>query len=274
MAATPTVSVIMTVYNGERTVGEAIESILRQTFRDFEFVIVDDGSDDRTPEILARFLPIDPRLKVVRKPRIGRSKALNVAWKNAVGAYVANLDADDTAEPDRLAKQVAFLNRHPEVGVLGSACRMVYEGYRHAEKLKATNPLAQPPLTDSELRDALVRRNPFVHSSVMMRKEALEEIGGYDEAKRISIDYDLCVRLARCRRIASLPDPLIVRRVSTESYFHRNVSPGERHRSHIGIRWDAWRGFSGRVSDLRFVLYSIARWGYSAIRASKRGPRH
>ena len=103
--AEPAVTVIMTVYNGEIYLAEAIESVLTQTLSDFEFTIVDDGSDDGTPAILAE-AEQDPRVRVIRVGRIGRARALNVAWKNGSAAYVANLDADDRAEPQRLELQL------------------------------------------------------------------------------------------------------------------------------------------------------------------------
>ena len=106
----------MTVYNGERYLSEAIRSIQSQSLSDFEFVIVDDGSEDRTPEIL-REAQADSRIRVISKPRLGRARALNVAWTNACGTYIANLDADDIAYPSRLEKQLGFLRQHREIGL-------------------------------------------------------------------------------------------------------------------------------------------------------------
>lgn len=169
----PTVSVIMTVYNGERYLAQAIESIRQQSLSDFEFVIVDDGSEDRTRQVLAE-AQADPRIKVITKTRIGRARALNVAWTQAKGVYIANLDADDLAEPNRLEKQVAFLQKHPEVGLLGTACKILDEDTGHDWVLRF-------PLTDHELRGALVRCNPFEHNSIIIPQAILEEVGGYNE---------------------------------------------------------------------------------------------
>ena len=122
----PAVAVIMTVYNGETYLAEAIESVLAQTRVDFEFTIVDDGSDDGTPAILAE-AEKDPRVRVIRAGRMGRARALNVAWKNGSAPYVANLDADDLAEPQRLERQLEFMKSHPDIGLLGTAATLEFE---------------------------------------------------------------------------------------------------------------------------------------------------
>lgn len=249
MTKKPAISVIMTVYNGERYLVQAIDSIRQQSLRDFEFVIVDDGSDDRTPEILAK-AQADPRIKVISKQRLGRARALNVAWTQASGKYVANLDADDMAEPNRLENQFTFLEQHPEVGLLGTASRILNEDDENSEN----ETIVRPPLTDLELRSALVRCNPFRHSSVMIPRRVLEEVGGYNERFHVSIDYELWVRIACRYRLANLPDVLVIKRVHRFTSFRR-IPLWERYKAHLMIRWYAWRCFSRPVADLRFILY-------------------
>ncbi|MBI3031160.1 MAG: glycosyltransferase family 2 protein, partial [Candidatus Rokubacteria bacterium] len=117
----PRVSVLMSVHNGERWVGEAVESILGQTLGDLEFIVVDDGSEDATGPILDR--QKDPRLRVVHQPPSGLTVSLNRAWRLSGAALLARMDADDLAHPDRLARQVALLDAHPDVGLLGTGCR-------------------------------------------------------------------------------------------------------------------------------------------------------
>jgi glycosyltransferase involved in cell wall biosynthesis len=241
----PAVSVIMTVYNGERYLAQAIDSIRRQSLDDFEFVIVDDGSEDRTPEILAE-AQTDPRIKVILQPRLGRARALNLAWTHTKGAYVANLDADDLAEPIRLEKQFNFLQQHPQVGLLGTAWRQLNENTKDEWLLR-------PPLTDPELRNVLLRRNPFLHSSVMIPRHVLEEVGGYNERFHVSIDYELWVRIACHYRLANLPDILAVQRTHRQAYFCRFLL-WERYKPHVMIRWCAWRRFSRSAAELRFVF--------------------
>lgn len=247
MAESPLVSVIMTVYNGERYLSQAIESIRRQSLPDFEFVIVDDGSDDTTPDILINAQLADPRIKPISSPRLGRAAALNKAWTHANGLYIANLDADDMAEPARLERQASFLQANSKIGLLGSAWRVLY-----VETGKED--LQRPPLTDCELRKALVRGNPFQHSSIMMPKFVLNEVGGYNEDLLVSIDYELWVRIGCRYNLANLPDVLTVKRIHRDAYFKR-FTLGERYRTHAVIRWQAWRQFSLPLADMRFIVH-------------------
>ncbi|TDI65291.1 MAG: glycosyltransferase [Bacteroidetes bacterium] len=248
----PSVSIMMTVYNAEKYVAEAIESIRNQSLQNFEFVIVDDGSDDSTPEIL-RQAEVDARIKVITKPRIGRARALNVAWKHAKSDYIANIDADDLAEPDRLAKQLAFLKEHPEVGLLGTASKIRTE-------LSGNDYLRSHPLSDPELRSALVRSCPFIHSSVMMPRHVLEKTGGYNENFTVAIDYELWIRIADHYELANLEDVLIVKRVNPENYFRNKISNWQRCKAKMATRWSAWSKFSRKVPDLRFVFDPLRKW--------------
>ena len=195
----------MSVRNGERWVGEAVESILGQTFDDLEFIVVDDGSTDSTGAILdARK---DPRLRVIHQPPSGLTTSLNRAWRLSGAALLARMDADDVAHPDRLARQVTFLDAHPEVGLLGTGCHAISAS---GEVVKTVT----PPEDDAAIRRVLIRKNPFVHSSVMLRRKALEAAGGYDESLPVAQDYDLWLRLSRLTRMANLPEPLVTRRLS------------------------------------------------------------
>jgi glycosyltransferase involved in cell wall biosynthesis len=256
----PAISVLMSVYNGERYLNQAIDSILEQSLGDFEFVIVDDGSWDRTPEILEG-AQADPRLRVISQPNLGPSRALNVALAQAEGQFIARLDADDWSEPDRLEKQYAFLRQHPEVGLVGTACRVLDEftGHRSIRRL---------PLADPELRRALVRYNPFVHSSVMMPRRVLQRVGGYNESFPVAIDYELWVRIACHACLANLSDVLTVKRVHRFAHFQRLYGKWEKCEAHLKIRWLAWRRFSRNVAELYFVAPEpIGRWLYARAKS-------
>ncbi len=198
----PRVSVVMSVYNEERYVAEAIDSILRQTFQDFEFVIVDDGSVDRTPAILRGYQ--DPRLKVCHQANQGQSSALNQGIRRASGAYIARMDGDDISLPERLEREVGFLDGHPEVGLVGTWCVKV--DVRTGQKR-----LYPLPQEDAAIRRFMTVDNPFIHSSVMIRKSALDRVGLYNEGL-IWQDYDLWVRIARHHRMANISEPLVIRR--------------------------------------------------------------
>jgi glycosyltransferase involved in cell wall biosynthesis len=193
----------MTVYNGEPWLGEAVDSILDQTFEDFELIVVDDGSNDGTPETLSR--RAGPRLEVIRQRQTGQTPALNRALGQARAPLIARMDADDVALPERLARQVAFLGAHPSVGLLGTGCHEISpEG-----GILSTH---VPPVDDGTLRRALIRKNPFIHSAVMFRRSVLDAAGLYDEGFVVAQDYDLWLRMSRVTLLANLPDPLVLRR--------------------------------------------------------------
>lgn len=228
----PKVSVVMSAHNEERYLGRAVESLLEQTFRDFEVIVIDDGSEDRTPEILASY--DDPRLHVVRQGNQGLISSLNRGMALARGQYIARMDADDVAYPERLARQVAFLSANPEVGLLGTAFDEIDGEGRVIGRRRY-------PTEDAALRRLLIRYNPFFHSSVMIRRGPLERVGGYLEtAEGVLVeDYDLWFRLARVTRLAILPDVLMARR-----YHGGNLSL--RHetaqlRQGVRLRWRALR---------------------------------
>lgn len=226
----PAVSVLMGVRDGARWLPAAIESVLGQTLTDLELIVVDDGSTDATSELLRAVR--DPRLVVERQPASGLTRALNVALDRARGSLLARLDADDAALPDRLARQCAYLHAHPEVGVLGTAARVVDEAGRDVT-------IIQPPEDDRTIRRALIRRNPFVHSSVMLRRALVTSAGGYDTSFSVAQDYDLWLRLSAVTRLANLVEPLVIRRLAAG-----RVTAGrddDRLRAEARARWRAVR---------------------------------
>jgi glycosyltransferase involved in cell wall biosynthesis len=225
---TPAVSVLMGVWNGAPRVREAIESVLGQTLGDLELVVVDDGSTDDTASILGSFG--DARVRVTRQPRGGLTSALRSALGLARAPLVARLDADDVALPERLEHQRDFLERHPEVGLLGTAAREVDATGREVG-------VVRPPTEDAALRGALIRHNPFVHSSVMMRRSALEQAGGYDPSFPVAQDYDLWMRMSRVTRMANLPEALVIRRLLPGRI--SATREAERLRAEARVRWRA-----------------------------------
>ncbi len=197
------VTVLMAVYNARGSVSAAIESIRAQTFTDWDCLIVDDGSTDGTWEILQQAASADRRISLLRnRSNRGLAASLNAGWRQARGEVIARLDADDISFPERLAKQVAFLERHPEVDVLGTAMEMVDATGRFLE-------YGRRPERHDEIVAQMYRINPFVHPSVMMRKRFLEALGGYDERLRRAQDADLWLRGYRRFRYHNLPDPLV-----------------------------------------------------------------
>ncbi len=239
----PAVSVLMAVYNGAPWVADAARSVLAQTLGDLELVVVDDGSTDATGDVLAGVG--DSRLRVERREHEGLTRALNHGLRVARAPLVARLDADDIALPERLARQVAFLETHPEIGVLGSAAREVNGDGREVR-------VVRPPEDDGALRRALIRRNPMLHSTVTMRRHIVEAVGGYDPRFAVAQDYDLWMRLAGVTRLANLSEALVVRRLLAGRVSVARDT--ERLRAEARARWRAVRAGAYPLWCLVFAL--------------------
>jgi glycosyltransferase involved in cell wall biosynthesis len=194
----------MAVYNGDRYLREAVNSILSQTFKDFEFIIIDDGSTDRSPELLASYARADKRVKLISRPNTGLTKSLNEGLHLARGEFVARMDGDDVSLPERFERQVDYLREHPEVDLVGSRVEFIDPD---------GNPINLKPglmMTHEEIDTALLRKGwPVVHPAVMMRRQAVLAIGGYSEAYPTNQDHDLFLRLAEHGKLANLPDVLL-----------------------------------------------------------------
>jgi glycosyltransferase involved in cell wall biosynthesis len=204
----PTVSVVMPVYNGERFVVEAFRSILAQTFRDFELLVVDDGSTDNTAALLAAEQAADARVVVHRQPtNQGFLAALETGCARARGRYLARLDADDVSLPERLARQVAFMDAHPEVGVVGSAIHVIDDrGVRSRTK--------SYPTGSGLAAWSMIFFNSLAHPAAMFRRSAFEAVGGYPAGCAGGTeDYAIFLEISRVARLANLPDVLLLYRI-------------------------------------------------------------
>lgn len=196
----PFVSVLLAVYNGERFLRCALDSIFGQTFSDFELVVVDDASTDRTPSILSDYT--DPRLvRVANSENVGQTRSLNRGLRIARGEQIARHDADDVSHPDRLRLQVKAMRAHPNLALLGTAYERIDRGGRVLEKVS-------PPTSNEDLQIRLEEGNIFCHGSVMMRRDLVEKVGGYNEYFSVTQDYDLWLRLAEHGELANLPQAL------------------------------------------------------------------
>lgn len=205
---TPRVSVIMSVYNAQAHLADAIRSILDQTFTDFEFLIVDDGSRDRSAEIMDGFAAADPRIRVIRQENKGLIASLNRLLDEARAPLVARMDADDISVPTRLELQVAFLDQHPDHGVVGAN---THELDQHGAITECTD---LHPLDHAGIASAMEHRSPICHPSVLMRRDAILDAGGYRLPYVHCEDYDLWLRLLDRTRLANLPDRLLLYRRS------------------------------------------------------------
>lgn len=202
------VSVIMSVYNGEPFLGEAIDGILNQSHENFEFIVIDDGSTDGSGERLMAAAQKDSRvLFLENNESMGLTRSLNIGLSKATGRFIARQDADDISLPTRLTKQVAFLEKHPEVGVLGS-------GYEDVDSQGQTLSVNLPPKEHFEIVWHLcIGANVIAHPSAIFRADLLKANGGYDESFKRSQDYALWGSLLHKTKFANLEEVLIKRRV-------------------------------------------------------------
>ena len=201
----PKISVIMSVYNGEKHLSECIDSILTQTFTNFEFIIVDDASTDNTPQILKKYMQQDARIRILTNAENKeRSYSRNCAIEATQSDLIAVMDADDWAYPDRLEKQYAFMQAHPEVTVCGGRV----EEYETGKKWATI-------LDNETIHIALIFDVVFSHPTVIYKKSAVQKVGGYRIDMSPAEDYDLWQRLAERKNVkfANISDVLIRYRI-------------------------------------------------------------
>jgi len=228
----PKVSVVMPVHNREMHVGDAIQSILDQTFHDWELLLINDASTDATKEIIQGYASQDTRIKVVNLDQnIGVSGARNIGHELAKGTYIAVLDSDDLAHPNRLARQVDYLEQHKQVVLVSSDTQ--YIGY-HTH-------LHSPPPTNQSAQVTLLKGNCYVHSSLMLRhdtlkKHAISYQSGYDTAE----DYRLITQMANVGKLARIPEILVTYLTHNNqlSVSHADIQSNHAHRIRLAY-WQA-----------------------------------
>lgn len=270
----PRVSVLMPVYNGEEYLEEAADSILTQTFTDFEFLIMNDGSTDHTGELLDRLAARDDRIRVFHRSNRGIIETLNEMLDLARAELIARMDADDVAMPERFARQVHYLDEHPKCVLLGTAMVLIDpDGHDIIAR--------SFPTTHEEIDKALLNgATPYCHPAMMFRRKDVLEIGGYDRDDLHAEDLGLFLRLGEVGRMANLPDPLFkhrehfgkvgvkhtriqgetTRRLLIDAHQRRGLtppdsirrmafnplSPAEKHRN-----WTRWALADGNVATAR-----------------------
>lgn len=210
MATGPRISVIMSVYNGAQFLYPAARSILDQHFGDFEFLILDDGSTDSSLKILQALAKTDSRIHIRARENQGLVASLNQLIDLARAPYLARMDCDDIAMPDRFSRQLAFLEANPEIGILGSNSHDIDA---RGNLIGATD---KYPETPEAVALRLSDGPPLCHPSVMMRTHVARQLGGYRPAFRHAEDYDLWLRATRLTQIANLPDRLLLYRRSSD----------------------------------------------------------
>jgi glycosyltransferase involved in cell wall biosynthesis len=240
--ARPVVSVVLPVHDGERFLAEAVESILAQTLQDLELIVVDDGSTDGTQRVLAGFA--DERLRIVAEQHRGLVHALGVGIAEARAPYVARMDADDVSEPRRLERQVELLERRPDVGMAATWVVVIDESGRELSRRVL-------PSAHEDLVRRLLLRNPFQHGSVLLRRDALEEAGGYRGDYGANEDYDLWRRLARSWELACVPEVLYRYRLHAAAVTRTDP---ERVVRRERLRDELWRAYDPRRYDVRATV--------------------
>lgn len=219
------VSVVMPVYNGEIYLKEAIDSILNQTYKDFEFIIVNDGSTDGTATILKQIS--DSRVNIIHLSKnVGVARARNIGVTAAQGKWIAVQDSDDISHPNRLVKQLEHINIHPDTIAVGSQIKCISGRFSnerdHEEYLKSTEKWSNALITREQIKDHRFISTPVINGSVLFLKEAFQKIGGYNNNYKIGEDFDLWIKLLNYGPIDKIPEILYFYRVDAGSLSHEN----------------------------------------------------
>ncbi|HXF44202.1 MAG TPA: glycosyltransferase family 2 protein [Candidatus Paceibacterota bacterium] len=203
MKSNPDVSVIITTYNRPETLKRAVESVLSQDFKDFELIVVDDGSTKETKKAVMEFS--DPRVVYIRNPKnIGGTKSLNIGLKFSKGKYICPLDDDDEwIDHQKLSKQLSFLESHSDYMAVGTNAEVNLLG-ENGEIIKILK--TNVPLSDKEIRNRLIFTNMVAHVSSMYRRDKALSVGGYDESLERGKDWDLFLKLGKIGKLANIPD--------------------------------------------------------------------
>lgn len=245
----PLISVVMPTYNSAKYLTVAINSILDQSFKNFEFIIIDDGSFDKTKKILKEFKKIDKRIKLIKnKTNLGIVKSLNKGIEKAKGKFVARMDSDDWSYPERLKKQFNFMKRHPDVVICGGKINICDENLN----IKNTRDY---PTSDKKIRENIFKLNPFAHPAVMYLKAAFIKAGGYNEKLFTVEDYDLYFRLGNFGKLGNLSGNLLKLRTHKNSISNKFIN--KQARLNLYVRLKAVNEYGYKMSfydNIYFVL--------------------
>ena len=224
----------MTVYNHEEFVSQAIESVLGQSFKDYELIIINDGSTDRTNKVLEKFKQ-NPKIVIKNIQHVGRARALNIGFNAASGEYIALLDSDDLYLPEKIGRQVEYLNLHPGVAMVGT------NSIEH-DLVSGRKYLNLPPTADDDIRKLLLYDSAFPFPVVMVRAEILRQVGFCDVKLRSKIDFDLFGRIASKGKLANIPETMVIVNRHPKKYFRYSLSPEHHRKARLRVRWsNLWR---------------------------------
>ena len=205
----PVVSVIMNVYNSQKYLEAAIKSIISQTYKNFEFIIIDDGSTDDSYKIINKWAKKDTRIIAKKQKNIGIPRTLNKAIKYAKGKYIARMDSDDISLPKRLQKEVKYLDNHPDISLVSSYIKIIDENDKIIGNFT-------PATADKEIKKTSIFSCQFNHSASMYRKKDFLEIDGYNPKFRYAQDFELWFRFMENYNVANIPEYLVLWRKTSE----------------------------------------------------------
>ena len=280
----PRVSVVIPAYNAQRYLRESVESVLQQSFKDFECIVVDDGSTDRTPAIIDELAARDPRVRRLTIEHGGIVKGLNAGVEAARGQYIVRTDADDICLPNRFERQVRFLDDHPDCVLAGSKVTLVdpYNSTLWDVEVKANH---------EQIEAELLRGNGWavIHPSTLLRRDAMLAVGGYRAEYEWVEDLDLFLRMGQIGRLANLQEPLLryrqhfasvnrtrlelqverTRRAALEGYARRGQSPPADFQVKVGTSMTRAEQIQSWLHQARHIRnWKVARrHGWALVRA-------
>ena len=275
MTSTPTISVVMSVYNAGPYLRPAVESVLAQTFTDNEYIFIDDGSTDDSPNVLREYAARDKRIRLTVRPNKGLTVTLNEGLHQARGEFVARMDCDDVSLPDRFEKQLAWFRAHPDLVCIGGHFALVDEKGRLLTVLR-------PPSDDESIQKLLLAGHTAItHPSAMMRRDAALRVGGYDPFFKTTQDLDLWLRLGEIGKLGNVPQLVLKfrqhggsisenKREEQRRFGREACERAWKRRGLAGMTYEAaepWRPGRDRHSRHAFAL----RYGWWGFNSAARG---
>jgi len=255
------VSVVIPTYNKAQYLKEAIESVLNQTYKNIEIIVIDDGSTDESREVVNSFTPsiLNTKYRILNpiiyfwQENKGAAMARNTGIKKAKGKYIAFLDSDDLWLREKLEKQVSFMEENPETGLLGTGCyEITNKGKIIGQKIF--------PIKNKDLQKDLIKYNPFIQSSVVVKREVFSKVGLYNKGFRESEDYELWLRIGQNYKIGNLPEPLVRKR-----YYKKGLSPTKDKKQLYFVLRAKKAAIRRGQYPKRYYLYVLKSWIFMKI---------
>jgi len=257
------ISIIMSVYEEDNSIlSKCIQSMLDQSFRDFEFIIVNDGITDKNAETLNFFKENDKRIILLKNAaNIGLTKSLNKALNISQGDYIARIDSDDFCDRFRLEKQYNFLKENDDYVICGTRSEEIKGEARKEQRSRFLT-------TDESIRKSLVFMNPFIHSSIMLKRKIIKEVNGYNEEFRYSQDYQMVYRISKFGKMKNLDECLVFRNVSENQISEKRAAEQLYYsiRTRIDILKDNSYGIKEKSILLLYLFRSMLKMVYLKVR--------